>query len=196
MALTKLNNKAVANVTSLPVALGDMVLVSSATASSSASIEFTLGNYKEYQFYWVDCHPSSETKFGFQVSTDNGSTYATIATTTYFDALHIENDTNANLLYRTTYDLAQSTGLVTLCLDIGAGQSDTSTAGLLHLYNPSSTTYVKHFISRSSGVVGGDYAVDDNGAGYFNTTSALTNIKFQFAGANMDTGTILMYGIN
>jgi hypothetical protein len=59
MALTKLNNKAVANVTSIPVALGDMVLVSSATASSSASIEFTLGSYKEYKFFFVNMHPAT-----------------------------------------------------------------------------------------------------------------------------------------
>jgi hypothetical protein len=91
MALTKLNNKAVANVTTLPVALGDMVLVSSATASSSATIDFTLGDYKEYQFYFVNMHPHADSvDFKFNFSTDSGSNYNVVKTTTFFSFSHMK----------------------------------------------------------------------------------------------------------
>ena len=195
--LTKLNNKAVANITSLPVALGDMVLVSSATASSSASIEFTLGNYKEYQFYFVNIKPATDgADFTFNSSTDGGSNYNVIKTTTTFQSYHNEADTSTGLGYQPAWDLAQSTSYQLIMRDMGSA-SDENGNGTLQLFNPSSTTYVKHFIHTAS--VGGDnndYETNQFIAGYFNTTSALTNIKFQMDSGNIDGGTILMYGIN
>ena len=76
---------------------GSMVLVSSATASSSASIEFSLGSYKEYKFFFVNMHPSLNAAFTFNFSSDSGSTYAVTKTTTFFDAFHNEQDTVANI---------------------------------------------------------------------------------------------------
>jgi len=196
MPLTKLNNKAVANVTTLPVALGDMVLVSSATASSSASIEFSLGSYKEYQFYFVNIHPSVDgADFTFNFSTDNGSNYNVTKTTTAFQAYNNESTAVLGLGYENAWDLAQSTGFQLIMRDVGI-DNDQSGSGCFNVFNTSSTTYVKHFISRCSKYHYGDYAGDDNIAGYANTTSALTNIKFQFDSGNIDAGKILMFGIN
>jgi len=196
MALTKLNNKAVANVTTLPVALGDMVLVSSATASSSASIEFSLGNYKEYKFFFVNIHPQTDKQyFTFQGSTDGGSTYATTVTTTDFSAYHTESDSALGLGYESGADQAQGTGLIKISNTVGNG-ADECCVGYLHLFNPSSTTYVKHFINRSQTYQGDNYSVDEYKAGYFNDTNDLTNIKFQMASGNIDAGKILMFGIN
>ena len=196
MALTKLNNKAVANVTSLPVALGDMVLVSSATASSSASIEFTLGNYKEYQFYFVNIKPQTDSvAFQMNFSTDNGSNYNVVKTTTLFRSSHDEADTFTQFGYNTNEDLAQSTSYQNLVYGIGNG-SDECIGGIFQLYNPSSNTYVKHFLSNCSNY----FASNGNNqmlvAGYANSVSPLTNIRFQMASGNIDAGTILMYGIN
>ena len=194
--LTKLNNKAVANVTSIPVALGDMVLVSSATASSSASIEFSLGNYKEYQFYFVDMHPSNDgVSFGFNGSTDNGSNYNVTKTSTFFEAYQNESGSASSLNYQDGYDLAQSTSYQTMAYAVG-GNSDENCSGYLNIFNPASTVYVKHFISRFSTYNSGDYMVDNYSAGYANTTSALTNIKFQMSSGNIDAGKILMFGVN
>ena len=196
MPLTKLNNKAVANVTSIPVALGDMVLVSSATASSSASIEFTLGNYKEYQFYFVNMHPSVDNSaFQFNLSTDNGSNYNVVKTTTYFFALHKEDGTLSNFTYSAGADLAQSTANQQIAQNIGA-DNDQSMSGNFTLYNPSSSTFVKHFISTTQIAELSDNTVNVFSAGYANTTSPLTNIRFQMDSGNIDAGTILMYGIN
>jgi len=196
MALTKLNNKSVANVSTLPVALGDMVLVSSATASGSANIDFTLGNYKEYQFYFVNMHPSSDNiSFQMNFSTDNGSNYNVTKTSTYFEANHGENDASSELVYQPTQDLAQSTGYETLCPFVG-NDNDQNCSGYLHLFNPSSTTYVKHYLSVLNNVNAGDYDVESFKGGYANTTSPLTNIRFKFDSGNIDSGTILMYGLN
>ena len=198
MALTKLNNKAVANVTSIPVALGDMVLVSSATASSSASIEFTLGNYKEYQFYFVNLHPSVDNAtFEMNFSTDNGSNYNVTKTTTFFQAYHFENGAATNLQYSASADLAQSTGEQRIISGID-DDNDSSGSGFISVFNPSSTTFVKHFISQCNTVYPEtpNLCVQQYVAGYANTTSALTNIRFQMSSGNIDAGTILMYGIN
>ena len=196
MALTKLNNKAVANVTTLPVSLGDMVLVSSATASSSASIEFSLGNYKEYKFFFVNMHPATDSvDLMFNFSTDGGSNYNVVKTSTYFGGYHNESDSIAGIFYATDNDLAQSTAYQQLFYDIG-NNNDQTANGYLTIFNPSSTTYVKHFIGRGSAYNAADFANDDYVAGYANTTSALTNIKFQMSSGNIDAGKILMFGIN
>ena len=196
MALTKLNNKAVANVTSIPVALGDMVLVSSATASSSASIEFSLGNYKEYKFFFVNMHPSvNATQFAMNFSIDSGSNYNVTKTSTFYYSVHNEAGDTTALVYRTDSDLAQSTAFQELIYDIG-NDNDQNISGSLTLFNPSSTTYVKHFVSRGVTNTNADYFLDSFVAGYANTTSALTNIRFKMGSGNIDDGKILMFGIN
>ena len=201
MPLTKLNNKAVANITSLPVALGDMVLVSSATASSSASIEFTLGDYKEYKFFFVNIHPQNDQiDFQMNFSTDSGSNYNVTKTTTAFRAFHNELGNDTNFSYHTGEDLAQGTGFQSIAYEMD-NANDMAIGGVMSVFNPSSTTYVKHFICQTSsnldgGASFGIYNLNFFTAGYANTTSALTNIKFQMSSGNIDAGTILMYGLN
>jgi hypothetical protein len=192
-----LTNASIANVTAYnaSVATGGMVLVSSATASASATIDFTLGSYKEYQFYFVNIHPATDgVQFQFNMSIDSGSNYNVAKTTTSFRAIHTESDSTALLGYHADHDLAQGTGHQHLTNPIG-NENDESCAGYLHLFSPSSTTFVKHFISRCCGVQETPFAHDFYVAGYGNTTSALTNIRFQMSSGNIDEGTILMYGI-
>ena len=192
------NDASLNNVTALNVAIatGNMVLVSSATASASATIDFTLGNYKEYQFYFINIHPATNAvNFQFNFSTDSGSNYNVTKTTTYFRAYHNEADTVTELGYDTTYDLAQSTSFQNFGDNLGNG-NDEQASGYMHLFNPSSTTYVKHFISNFEFYNQADYSLHHLVAGYGNTTSALTNIRFQMSSGNIDDGVILMYGIN
>ena len=199
MAITKLNNKAVANITTLPVALGDMVFISSQTASNSASISFTTGidsTYKEYQFYFIDIHPrTNSTQFQFNLSTDSGSNYNITKTSTAILAYHIENDTDSALVYESSKDLAQSTGFQTISAGGVGGEADESLSGFMSLFNPASTTYVKHFISTSQFLMSADYTHNSYVAGYGNTTSAVNAVRFQMSSGNFD-GKILMFGIN
>ena len=198
MSLIKLNNRAVKDVTQFGsiTSLGSLTHISTATASASASIEFTLGNYKEYQFYFVNMHGSiTEKDFSFQFSTDNGSTYGVTITSTMFRALHDEADTDTSLGYTVAYDLAQSTSFQVFSGDIKA-DADSSMSGSLTLFNPSSSSYVKHFIGNNNAVWYADYSIQTFVAGYANSVSPLTNIKFQMDSGNIDSGKILMFGIN
>ena len=198
MSLIKLKNNALDNLTSFEgsASLGDMVLVSSATASSSASIEFTLGDYKEYKFFFVNIHPENNgIKFQFNGSTDNGLNYNVTKTTTHFRAYHAENDSFSGLDYLTAHDLAQSTDFQSITNDVG-NDNDQQVSAILQLFNPSSTTFVKHFIITTQTAHGGDYPQPSYIAGYFNDTNNLTNIKFQMSSGNIDDGKILMFGLN
>jgi len=195
-----LNNNSIANVTAYnaAIATGGMKLISSQTASDSASISFTTGidsTYKEYQFYFIDIHPrTNAVRFRFNFSTDSGSNYNVTKTTTLFRAVHDEADTYTELSYSSSYDLAQQTTPAFFGdNNIGSG-ADESAAGSLTLFNPASTTYVKHFLTQFNNYEWGGYDVISYGAGYANTTSAINAVQFTVASGNFD-GTILMYGI-
>jgi hypothetical protein len=197
-------NNSIANVTAYnaSVATGNMVLISSQTASASASISFTTGidsTYKEYQFYFINMHPNNNNyDFRFQVSTDGGSNYATTLTSTVFDAYQDEAGTVTTLEYRTPADLAQDTSFQSLSAYVLGNDNDGSLSGSMSLFNPASTTYVKHFIANTqetNGTGAGVYSVNSFVAGYFNTTSAVNAVRFQMASGNIDDGTILMFGI-
>jgi len=194
-----LTNNSIANVTSYnaAIATGNMVLISSQTASNSASLSFTTGidsTYKEYQFYFIDVHPRTDNvAFHFNLSTDGGSNYNVTKTTTFFYAIHRENDSVTSLEYTGSFDLAQSTSFQTIAGEAGS-DADESIAGTLNLFNPSSTTYVKHFIAVNSQNQYSDYSMNNFIAGYGNTTSAINAVQFKMSSGNMD-GTILMYGI-
>ena len=199
MALIKHGNNALSSVTAFPSAVptGKPVLLSTATASSSASIEFTLNSsYDISYFEFINIHPSTDSVyFNFQTSTDNGSTYATTITSTYFMAYHSEGGAGAVLTYDDTLDQAQGTSNQTLLYNLG-NDADQNANGYIHLFNPSSTTFVKHYISDCNWNHYQDYSFTGKSAGYFNTTLALTNIKFIFSSGNIDAGTIKMYGIS
>ena len=174
------------------------VLLQKITASSDSTISFTSGidsTYKEYLFIYVNLHPSADNKtFLFNVSADGGSNYNVTKTTTLFNAFHNESDTSTNLSYQTAYDLAQGTGDATLSNLLG-NNNDESLSGYFLLFNPSSTTFVKHFISCNSTHQANSYMNNNYIAGYGNTTSSINAIKFQMSSGNIDSGTIKLYGI-
>ena len=197
MALTKLNNNGIAGVTALPssIALGDMVLVSSATASSSASLTFTLADYKEYQFYFVNMHPATDnTDFMFNVSIDNGSNYNVTKTTTYFLSRHAEDGSSSELSYKTGLDLAQSTAVQKLTVDAD-NNNDSSQSGEMFLFNPSSTVFIKHFISRIQTVQTNAQSMENYVAGYCNVTAAIDAVQFTSSSGTLDAGQIKLYGL-
>ena len=196
------NNASLNNVTALnaAIATGSMILLSSQTASNSASISFTTGidsTYKEYQFYFINLHASADNStFQFNMSTDGGSNYNVTKTTTIFRVFQYESGAATALDYQTTHDLAQSTAFQDISMKTDT-LNDSSISGNMSIFNPSSTTYVKHFMSVTEANVegGGEYALSSNMAGYGNTTSAINAIQFKMASGNIDDGTILMYGI-
>ena len=194
-----ITNASVSAVTSFANASAEtLTLLSTQTASASATISFTTGldsTYDEYIFKFINIHPATdEVNFTFNMSTDAGSNYNVTKTTTYFRAAHDEADTFTGLNYRTDEDLAQSTGFQTISYSVGNG-ADESCAGTLQIFNPASTTYVKHFISTSNIYTQNDFTRNDFMAGYGNTTSAINAIQFKMSSGNIDDGIIKLYGV-
>jgi len=200
MALNFANNNSLSAITTLPASIsgGGMTLISEQTASSSATIDFTSGidsTYDSYVFKFYDIHPATDSVH-FQVNfRDGGSAYDAVKTTTYFRAYNDEADSAAALGYDTSVDLAQSTGAQILNQTVG-NDNDQCCVGTLHLYNPSSTTFVKHFIFRGNRAQAANYTVDDYVAGYCNVTAAIDGVQFKMASGNIDSGTIKMYGVS
>ena len=177
---------------------GKLTLISSATASDSASVEFTSGidsTYDEYVFYFVDINPATNgSEFQFQVNADGATGFNETMTTTFFRAGHDEANTHTFLLYDTGSDQAQGTAYQRLSTQVGNG-ADESCAGILHLFNPASTTYVKHFMAEVNEYHSNDYSIDQFLGGYINTTSAIDEISFKMSSGNFD-GNIYLFGVS
>jgi len=203
MALVKYNNNSLSAVTaasSLPT--GAMTLIKEQTASASSTIDFVDGTsdvvldstYPIYLFKYINIHPATDQKkFMFQGTTD-GSNFNVTMTTTWLQTYHDEADSSTNLSYITGEDQAQGTAFQSLCEDLG-NDNDQCFSGELWLFNPSSTTFVKHFMSVGSEAYFSNYNNSARVAGYFNTTSAITGLQFKMESGNTDAGTFKLYGI-
>ena len=200
MALLFAKNNSLSAVTALPASVsgGGLNLISTQTASSSSTIDFTSGidsTYKEYIFKFYDVHPSTQSSFVFNMSVDSGSNYNVAKTTTYFHASNNEAGGSNEVAYQSGSDLAQGTGFQRL-QNFAASNNDDCCVGTLHLFDPSNTTFVKHFLSTFNSVsyTSTPYSIEAFVAGYGNTTSAVDAIQFKFESGTFD-GTIKLYGV-
>ena len=174
-----------------------MTLITTNTESGDANSAFTSSidsTYKLYVFKFYGINPETDNaQFTFNVSIDGGSNYNVTKTTTVMETHHDEADSATALAYETSRDIAQGTGYQILSEATGSG-GDESCAGEIFLFNPSSTTYVKHFYGICTSYHGADYLWTQYVAGYFNTTDNIDAIDFKMSSGNMD-GTIKMYGV-
>ena len=203
MALVKYNNNSISAITEVSgLNNGAMILIKSQTASSSSTISFVDGTsdvtldstYPIYVFKFINIHPAND-QASFQVNfRDGGSSYDATKTTSNFRAYHNEAGSDTSLGYFTDEDLAQSTSDQIIGRTVG-NDNDQSCTGEIFLFSPSSTTFVKHFLIRSSVTEHGNYYVDYHIAGYCNTTTAIDGVQFKFDSGNIDAGTIKLYGI-
>jgi hypothetical protein len=203
MALVKYNNNSISAITTAgTLATGAMVLIKEQTASSSSTISFVNGTsdvvldstYPIYLFKWSNIHPASDGE-NFTVGFRDGSTaYDATKTTSAFRAYHDEADSGTGLGYRTSDDIAQGTGFQILNLEVD-NDADSCCSGEMWLFNPSSTTYVKHFISRGQTVQNSATSREDYIAGYCNVTAAIDAVQFKMSSGNIDAGKIKLYGL-
>ena len=206
MALVKYNNNSISAVTAAAsIPSGALVLIKSQTASSSASISFIHGasgvvldgTYSTYMFKFINIHPATgAAKLRIIGSTDTGSNYGVATTSTMFEAMQDEAGGNETVRYEDGDDAAQSTSAINISTGVGS-DADECLSGYLHLFEPSSTTFVKHFISSMQFVnnSGTPYCKNNFSAGYINTTSAVDAIQFSFSSGNIDSGVIKLYGL-
>jgi hypothetical protein len=201
MALNFANNNSLSAITAKPSGLagGGLNLISTQTASGSANLSFTSGidsTYKEYVFKFINIHPASDNvNFQFNLSVDGGSNYNVTKTTATFFGNGTESGSGAQLAYSTGGDLAQGTGYQNLN-DTGGNGNDEALSGTLNLFDPSNTTFVKHFISRTDVYWSSNGNIDWYVGGYGNTTSAVNAIDFKMSSGNIDSGVIKLYGIS
>tara|TARA_A100001201_G_scaffold116120_1_gene99767 strand:- start:344 stop:982 length:639 start_codon:yes stop_codon:yes gene_type:complete len=212
MALVKLNNRGVKDITAVgSIGTGDLVFLAKQSITSPvSSVNFVHGSggvdftsYKEYIFYFVNLHPNSNSEPDIKVnfSTDGGSNYNVTKTSTGFYARHAENDDFASIAYEAAWGLAQSTGNQLVGHNMEGADADASLCGSLQLFNPSSTTFVKHYIGTVSYMHDYPAAWNQFFAGYCNTTSAIDAVSFigeysEGTSGNIDSGDILLYGVN
>jgi len=205
MALVKYNNNSISAVTSASsIPSGALVPIKTLTASSVATISFVNGassvvldnTYPIYVFKFINVHPATQgsiLKINFSDDTSSHS-YDLTKTTTQFYARHDEDGTDGSLTYNTYGDLAQSTADQEIVLNTN-NNNDSSASGELTLFSPASTTFCKHFMTKSNSDGESSRCYTTFTAGYLNTTAAVTAVRFTYGGANIDAGTFKLYGI-
>jgi hypothetical protein len=202
MSIVTYNNRSIANISAVPGAAKSLTHIKTLTASGDSTLSFVDGSsdvvldstYPIYLFKFINIHPASNSqRFTFQGNAAGGSGFNETMTTTHFQAEHSEGGTS-DLRYRTASDQAQGTSFQAITQQVG-NDNDECFSGSLTLFNPSSTTFVKHFISRCQEYENSNYSQDVFTAGYFNTTSAIDEIQFKFESGNIDAGTIKLYGL-
>ena len=179
-----------------------LVLIKTLTASSSANLTFVNGassvvldgTYKTYLFKFINIHPQTDnTDFSVNFR-DGGSNYDATKTTTFFFSFHDEADSETALSYNGNTDVAQGTGVATLVKNMG-NDNDQNFSGEMWLFNPSSTTFVKHFQSNINNTERANGSTQCFAAGYCNVTAAIDAVQFTSTSGNIDSGTIKLYGI-
>ena len=214
MALSKLaansfdltDNYALTGTVTGVVSTQKLFLIKNIDASSSSTVDFLDGTssvvldntYKTYYFKFINIHcETNDTHLQFQANTAGGSGFNETITSSVFEARHKEDGSSTSLAYNTGYDQAQGTSFQTIAGGVG-NAADASVSGELFLFNPSSTTFVNHFIVNTQymNYQSPPFTNEFFVAGYFNTTSAIDEIQFKMSSGNIDSGTIEMYGIN
>ena len=182
---------------------GAQILIKTLTASNSANLSFVHGassvvldsTYPVYLFKFINMHPVSDNqKLQMNMSIDSGSNYNIEKTTTCLQNYHYENDAEAIFAYDTGDDAAAATGNIPITAAGIGSDNDESLSGEMYLFNPSSTTFVKHFMVTVNDHINA-LSLQTFITGYGDTTSAVNAVKFLAASGNLDSGTIKLYGI-
>ena len=184
------------------VDLGAMTLIKTITASDAATVSFVDGQssvvfdntYPIYKFEFINMHPVTTNRIFSVGFRDAGTAYDAIKTTTSFRSIHTENDDTASVAYTANDDIAQGTGFQSLANGVGAG-NDESLSGEMYVFNPSSTTFVKHFIATVNFYEDANMSVQHFTSGYCNLTGYLDGVQFKMSSGNIDSGIFKLYGI-
>jgi len=200
------NAVTIADAGAFSASLGSMVLIKTLTASSSATLAFVDGTasvvldntYPIYKFEFINIHAATDqADFTFQVNVAGATGFNEQIQSTHFGGYHRAGDDASSLGYQSGGHQSLGTAYQRLFADSNNGNTDSS-SGYLYLFNPSSTTFVTHFIARMAGR-GSDTsdpsATYYHTAGYVNAAAAVDEVSFKMSGGNIDAGTIKLYGI-
>jgi len=198
------NGTTILDAGSFSVSLGSLVHIKTLTASNSGDLSFIHGSsgvtfnntYPIYKVTYASVHHAtdgSQLQIGFR---DGGSDYDATKTSGSFTTYHQENDgeSSGDRLNVSSGKLAQSTNFQNLHQSVG-NDSDQCASGEILIFNPSGTTFVKHYISRLSSCHDSNANMDSFIGGYVNTTTAIDAIQFKSSSGNIDSGIFKLYGI-
>jgi len=204
MGLVKYNNLSISSISDVSGSDESMILIKTVTASSDGTIEFVNGasdvvldsTYPIYMVKVINVNIATDNQDLVVNFSDDTSSHAynLTKTDTYFAGLHTEDGTDSGLQYETGEDIAQGTGFTVVTKE-QANDADAGACSTIWLFNPSSTTFVKHYMMRSNWFQHNNYAQDAFKAGYINTTAAVTAVQFKSTSGNIDSGTFKLYGI-
>ena len=203
MSIVTYNNRSIANISAIPGAAKSLTHIKTLTASSSATLSFVDGSsdvvldstYPIYLIKFISIHLASRSQLTMNLSADTGSNYNVTKTGTLFYSYHKEDDSATIFEYNTNNDIAQGTGFMAIAVGDNDEENDYALSGELYLFNPSSTTFVKHFLASLNTSTDDNKSRNSFVAGYFNTTSAIDAIQFKNASNNIDAGKIKLYGL-
>jgi len=172
----------------------------------TATMDFTTGidsTYDVYYFVMSGMIPHSTAQFEFQVDTGTNTNYNITNTGMRLSWYHGHdgaagagghggpNDDDTNFIKIGPPQKGSG--------DPGDFQTRGAQGGYLYLFNPSSTTFEKHWISKMSGTGAAgpnQYVEDYESSGYFQTTTAITRVRFKYSsGDKIDAGRITMFGL-
>jgi|TARA_B110000858_G_C17587418_1_gene374088 hypothetical protein len=182
----------------LGVSTGSLVLLASQTASTSASLSFTSGidsTYDSYVFKFSNIHPQTNTaRLVFQGDTGTNTNYNQNITSTFFTSQHKEDGSGGSLGYETSFDQNGGTAFQPVTAGIG-NLADENMNGELTIFNPSSSTFSKHFAATTQTNYNLEWSMNNFIAGVFNVTTAFTRFQFKMSSGNIDSGIIKLYGV-
>lgn len=176
-------------------ASSELVLISSATASSSATLDFTSGITSAYSmiiFVLTDIVPATNAaNLQMRFSINGGSSYITSGNYGYA-SLGVAGGSAS-----TVYVQANGASFIQLTGNINTGTPGSCFSGVVDLINPaSSTTFKSVNIKTSNSNGGGDQVTSLMGSGlYDGVTTAVNAIRFLASSGNITSGTIYMYGV-
>ena len=176
-----------------------LTLIDTTGAISACEVEITGldDSYAAYEFHFYNLHPSAAyASWVFQVNTSYNQNINSTALRTYANETHATTH-DAARGYQTGADTHVGASSGTFCPlndSVNNGNATNALSVVMTLYDPSSTRYSKHFISKTDAQTSSTYQQYTQVAGYIKTQSAVDRIKFKFASGDIDAGEIKWFG--
>jgi hypothetical protein len=181
-------------------AVGSMVLLASATASNSASIDFTSAidsTYDEYVIFFNNVVPATNgAQLYMRVSTDSGSTWKSGGTDYGYTSTGLNSAGTAVSIASNGAAWMQIAGTSTA--DFGLGNAaGRSSRGRVEISLPSSSSINKKLGWKTgwSSEGGTNYLYTLSGEGEYRATTAINGIRFLMSSGNITSGSFYLYGI-
>ena len=199
------NGTTILDAGSFSVNLGSLTFIKSVTVSGAANATILHGSssvvfdstYPVYLIKYINVFSSTGQNIAMNFTIDGGTNYNAGMVTSAWVTEHSENDSDvARTDYSESYD---KVGTDQVIFNVNKGglenASDASASGEMYVFNPSSTTFATHFMSRANSLSEYPGSTDNFVAGYVNSTNAVTGIRWHVVSSGTLSGTFLLYGL-